>query len=195
MDKVLYFPEGSLKISLNSSPIFETDRLGQYRLERFDANMKAKIPENLHNSIFHIDGKIQFGNSSLTSWNLLDRCAYNLSDSVTFPDYRLYTILSLKEYFYLFVGILFTQCLVIFFVKLKLAKEFSKFNMLEKIIHCVECSNLACNAEEWDSPRNDDAVAHIKRMKSNQLEGLVLILVNMVFKLIMLCPLYILGNL
>ena len=90
--------------------------------------------------------------------------------------------------------ILFTQILAIFLVKLKVAKEFSKFNLLEKIIHCVECSNLAYNVEEWDSPRCCDAVEHIKRMKSNQWEGFVLIFVNLVFKLMMLCPLHILGK-
>ena len=200
-NKSLYFPENSISILLNSSSIFKTGSLfgsnGLYLSNQFDADLKDVVPENLHTKEFHILGDIQFGNSSSMSWKQLDRCTYNMSDisRVILPDYTLYTLLSLKQYFCLFVGIMFTQILVIFLVKLKLAKEFSKFNLLDKIIHCVECSNLAYNVEEWDSPRCCDAVEHIKRMKSNQWEGFVLIFVNLVFKLMMLCPLYILGKL
>ena len=153
--------------------------------------------KNLQNKSFYIHGKIQYGNSTPIPWRYLDRCSYSLLDGkhVTWPKYTIYTYFSLKEYFFIFVGILVTQTIVIFLVKLKLAnKNFSKFNILEKIIHSVENSNLAFNVEEWDSPRNGNAVTHIERMKSNQLEGLVLILVNMLFKLMMLCPLYILGK-
>ena len=196
-NKSLHFPKDLITVPLNSSSIFKTDENGIYLIEGFDDYMKAIVPENLHSKGFHIHGNIQFGNSSSIPWNELDRCTYNLSDisSILFPDYTIYTILSLKKYFYIFVGILFTQILVIYLVKLKLAKQFSKFNFIDRIIHCVECSNLAYNVEEWDSPRHGDAVEHIKRMKSNQWEGFVLILVNLVFKLIMLCPLYILGKL
>ena len=192
-NKSLYFPDIPERIELNISQIFKTD----YTLEGFDDSMKTMIPKNLQNKSFHIHGEIQFGNSTPIPWRYLDRCSYSLLDGkyVTWPKYTLYTYFSLKEYFFIFVGILVTQTIVIFLVKLKLAnKNFSKLNILEKIIHSVENSNLAYNVEEWDSPRNGNAVAHIERMKSNQLEGLVFILVNMLFKLMMLCPLYILGK-
>ena len=67
-------------------------------------------------------------------------------------------------------------------------------NILEKFIHCLESSNLPYNVQEWDTPRHGIAEDHIKRMKANRLEGLVLIGVNLVFKLIMLVPIFILGN-
>ena len=67
-------------------------------------------------------------------------------------------------------------------------------NILEKFIHCLESSNLPYNVQEWDTPRHGSAEDHIKRMKANMLEGMVLIGVNLVFKLIMLVPNFVLGN-
>ena len=72
------------------------------------------------------------------------------------------------------------------------AKGFRKFNFLEKIIHCLESSHLPYNSEEWDTPKGT-AEEHIERMEANKKEGLLLILVNLVFKLLMLCPIYYLG--
>ena len=143
---------------------------------------------------FQIDGTIQFGNSSQIAWHHLDRWTYSLDDSPKPPSYSLYTMVSLQYYFIIWLFILFTQICVIFVVKFNLAKAFGRLNILEKIIHCVEGTNLPYNAQEWDTPRNGNAHVHISRMKANQLEGLVLIFVNLVFKMTMLVPLYVLGN-
>ena len=70
---------------------------------------------------------------------------------------------------------------------------FSSFNILEKVIHCMESGNLPYNSQEWDSPKGT-AQEHVDRMKANQKEGFVLIFINLFFKLIMLFPLIILGN-
>ena len=85
------------------------------------------------------------------------------------------------------------QVLIIFLVKHFFAKGFQNFNILEKLIHCLETSHLPYNTEEWDTPKGT-AEEHIERMKANQMEGFLLILVNLVFKLVMLCPIYYLGN-
>ena len=85
------------------------------------------------------------------------------------------------------------QVLIIWLVKNFFAKGFRKFNLLEKFIHCLESSHLPYNSEEWDTLKGT-AEEHIVRMKANQIEGLLLILVNLVFKLVMLGPIYYLGN-
>ena len=85
------------------------------------------------------------------------------------------------------------QVLIIWLVKNFFAKGFRKFNLLEKFIHCLESSHLPYNSEEWDAPKGT-AEEHIGRMNENLMEGLMLILVNLVFKLVMLCPIYYLGN-
>ena len=82
--------------------------------------------------------------------------------------------------------------LIICLVKYFFAKGFRKFNLLEKFIHCLESLHLPYNSEEWDTPKGT-AEEHIERMEANKKEGLLLILVNLVFKLLMLCPIYYLG--
>ena len=144
---------------------------------------------------FTINGTFQFGNSSPMAWDQLDRCTYHPNTPrPTPPDYNLYTLIFLQNYFFLFFAIFFVQTIVIFLLKLKLAEEFSRFNILEKIIHCIESTNLPYNVQEWDTPREGNAEDHVKWMKANRLEGLVLIAINFIFKLIMLIPIFVLGN-
>ena len=77
-------------------------------------------------------------------------------------------------------------------VKNFFGQGFQNFNLLEMFIHCLESSHLPYNSEEWDTPKGT-AEEHIGRMKANRTEGLLLIMVNLVFKLVMLCPIYYLG--
>ena len=180
--------EGSLPISVDSIYI----RPRENNSLSFNASLMEKV--GAASKYFQIDGTIQFGNSSQISWHHLDRWMYHLNEKPTPPSYSLYTLVSLQYYFLIFLLILFSQTFVIFLVKCKLAKAFGRLSILEKIIHCVEGTNLPYNAQEWDTPRNGSAHVHILRMKANQLEGLVLIFVNLVFKMTMLFPLYVQGN-
>ena len=141
---------------------------------------------------FTIDGLIQYGNSTQIKWNQIDRCHYYFNGTVVWPDYTHYTCFKLKTFFFIFIAISVFHVMTIFLVKSTYANGFRNFNILEKFIHCLESSQLPYNSEEWDAPKGN-VVAHIKRMKANQLEGLYLILVNLIFKLGMLCPLYVLG--
>ena len=187
MNKSVMF-DGSLPVSVDS--IFISPR------ENNSISLNASLMESddAISKYFQINGTIQFGNSSQIPWNHLDRWKYNLNGLAIPPHYSLYTLVNLKYYFLIFLVILFTQTLSIFFVKIKFAKAFGKFNILEKIIHCIEGTNLPYNTQEWDTLRNGNAQDHISRMKANQLEGLVLIFVNLVFKMTMLVPLYVLGS-
>ena len=187
MNKTVIF-EGSLPIPVDS--IFIRPR--ENNSLSFNASLMEKV--GAASKYFQIDGTIQFGNSSQISWHHLDRWMYHLNEKPTPPSYSLYTLVSLQYYFLIFLLILFSQTFVIFLVKCKLAKAFGRLSILEKIIHCVEGTNLPYNAQEWDTPRNGNAYIHILRMKANQLEGLVLIFVNLVFKMTMLFPLYVQGN-
>ena len=66
-------------------------------------------------------------------------------------------------------------------------------NFLEKFIHCWECTNIPYHTEEWDSSTGD-AQAHIQRMQENRIEGIIMMLVNLMMKLVLLIPLCNLGN-
>ena len=142
---------------------------------------------------FTINGTIKFGNSAPIAWEQLDRCTYHLDNtSPTLPDYTLYTLVPLKVYFLIFIAIHLLQSFSIFILKSKIANAFSEFNFLEKMIHCLESTNLPYNVQEWDTPMGN-AQDHIKRMKANRMEGLVLIALNLIFKFIMLIPIFVLG--
>ena len=141
---------------------------------------------------FTIDGYIQFGNSSQIKWSQIDHTHHYVNGTIVWPSYTLYTGLTLKIFFFVFIVISMLQVLIIFLVKHFFAKGFRNFNILEKLIHCLETSHLPYNTEEWDTPKGT-AEEHIERMEANKKEGLLLILVNLVFKLLMLCPIYYLG--
>ena len=83
---------------------------------------------------------------------------------------------------------------VIFIAKLKFSHEFRHgLNFLDKIIHCLENTNIAYNTKEWDDGKGD-AEEHRRRMRSNWKEGLVTIIINTVFNASLLIPLFYFGN-
>ena len=67
------------------------------------------------------------------------------------------------------------------------------FNLLEKIIHCMENTNIVHNAKEWDDGKGD-AVAHGRRMQSNWKENVVTIIIKAFFNIGLLLPLCYLGD-
>ena len=110
------------------------------------------------------------------------------------PDYTYYTGIGLQLYlliFFIWTGI---HMSVIFMAKSKLSSSFwNNFNILEKIIHCLENANIPYNGKEWDDEKGD-AKEHRIRMKNNWFEGLTVILINGVFNLVLLIPLVYLGK-
>ena len=158
-------------------------------------------------------GQIFFGNESY-DWSLIDRWTKNQSVTpfilmavsnwgegthwnpdflISAPDYTSYTYFRLQSYFLIFLALLAFQILVIFFIKFNISTIFEKeFNCLEKIIHCLENSNIPHNIEEWDT-RKGNAKEHKLRMKANLIETITMILVNTVFNLVLLAPICYLG--
>ena len=61
-----------------------------------------------------------------------------------------YTYFSLKEYFYIFWGILILQSVVIFAVKYYTCEQFNELKWFDKIFHVIECSNFAYPMHDWD---------------------------------------------
>ena len=110
------------------------------------------------------------------------------------PDYTIYTGIGLQLYllvFFIWTGI---HMSVIFMAKRKLSNAFwNDFNILEKIIHCFENANIPYNSTEWDDDKGN-AKEHRIRMKNNWFEGLIVILINGVFNLVLLIPLVYLGK-
>ena len=166
----------------------------------FDISGKIDLPldktflQSIKDLPFTINGKIQIGNSDLISWNSFDRSSHFINGTVVYSDITNYTIFTLKQYLGIFIVIQILHVFVTYIIKRKMSLSFkNNFSILEKIIHCIESTHLVMNAEEWDSPKGD-AQCHIDRMKRNRIEGIALMLMNMLVKIGMLFPIYILGN-
>ena len=157
-------------------------------------------------------GQVFFGNESF-DWSLIDRWTKNQSVSpfskvspyavavwdldylTSPPDYTSYTYFRLRSYFIIYLAILAFHILVIFLIKMNISTIFAKeFNCLEKLIHCLENSNIPHNVQEWDTGKGN-AKEHKLRMKANLKETILMILVNTVFNLVLLVPICHLGML
>ena len=131
------------------------------------------------------DGTIVLGNNPPFEWDLI---AYRPKD------YTDYVGLRLKYYLMIFLANTGIQVLAIFIAKSILSKVFwHEFNFLEKVIHCIENSNIPYNAKEWDDGKGN-ANEHKKRMRSNWCEVFAVIIINAIFNLLLLTPLIYLGK-
>ena len=163
----------------------------------------------------NISNAIEFGNVSLSSWQLLDRWKKNYTfnpfifgtdDNNTLgyaswnpnyltapPDYDIYTGLRLRWLTLILVFINCVQVVVTFVSKWKLSSYFKKLTRIEMVVHCFENIHLAYNVREWDDDMGD-AQDHYNRMEANWKEGLVGIWINAFFNMVLLFPLCILGK-
>ena len=110
------------------------------------------------------------------------------------PDYTLFTYFKLGQYFALFLTHLFLHAVIIFIAKYKLSMFFrDRLNFIEKVIHCIENTNIPYNAQEWDDG-NGNAKQHRLRMTANLKEVRLLIGIKTIMNTILLIPLIYLGN-
>ena len=161
-------------------------------------------------------GNIQFGNSPQFPWTYIDRWEKNLNETPEMeqdfegqigqtgfegnpnyylkpPHYSLYTIISLKETFFCFMGILGVHIIFIIFIKQKYSFAYNDLNYFELLIHGIENTNIPYNIRQWCGPQNGNSAEHRKRMISNRNEGIALIMISCLFNILHLGPLSILG--
>ena len=131
------------------------------------------------------NGTIALGNNPPFDWRLI---------SETSRDYTYYCGFRLRHYLLLFFVHLTFNVLAIFMCKHVLCKIIWKeLNLLEKIIHCLENTNIPYNVKEWDDDKGD-AEEHKKRMQSNWFEVLSVIIIKSVFNFFLLLPFAYLGK-
>ena len=113
---------------------------------------------------------------------------------ITAPDVTLYIGIRWRTYLFIFFAHVAVHTIIIFIAKFKLSKIFKYgFNLLDKIIHSIENTNLPFNCREWDDGQGD-AKEHRRRMRLNWKEGYVIIVINTIFNATLLVPLCYLGN-
>lgn len=136
------------------------------------------------------EGMIQFGDSSPFLWSTVDRW-----DRITntAPDYTLYSIFTLKTYFWAFWVIFICHVLTIYGVKKRVSQGFAKRNLLNKLCHCLNCLNIPFPIEDWDVGLGN-ALEHFNRLKACRKENLLVILTNSFYNLLLIVPIFCLGK-
>ena len=155
------------------------------------------------------DGLLFLGNNEPIMWSEVDRWIKNGSlfnfgnfgsvipnqdYFIKAPDVTLYIGLNWHSYLIIFFAHVALHMVIIFIAKYMLSQVFKHdFNLLDKLIHSFENTNVPFNCQEWDDGIGD-AEQHRRRMRMNWKEGLVVIIINAVFNTFLLIPLCYLGN-
>ena len=126
--------------------IYFTPALGLFNLLRHSQSEQTQWNSILVQHFVN-DNVIQFGDSPPINWSMI-----NTWKNDTIPQkYTFYTYFPLFHYFIGFWVIIVIQTIIILLAKLIFTKKtFSQLNILDKIIHCIECSNIPYNVEPWD---------------------------------------------
>ena len=102
-----------------------------------------------------------------------------------------YTFFTVKQYFFIFWGILLLHSLAIIFTKWFISDQFRNLKWYEKIFHTMECINFAFPHHDWDY-HDGNGQEHYQRMSDAKKEVKTNLLINTIFNLILLSPLPIL---
>ena len=140
------------------------------------------------------DAKIVLFNMTETVyWSKLDRWDYSDPQHPTPPSYKLYTGMSLKEYFGIFFVILSMQCFSFMVVKFWTSEDFkTNCNIYEKFIHLLENVNFPVPYRDWD--QGSHSVAEFRRRYSNtEREMIGSFVVTIFYTSVMFIPLFYTG--
>ena len=156
---------------------------------RLDYSKKSNITPSL-------DDKIQlYRMREKVLWSDYDRWSYDKPQDPTAPLYSLYTGLSAKWTLFSFIAICILHALAVVLVKLYISEEFrnEKRNMFQKTIHVISNINIPTPYRDWDHG-NLSVEEHRRRHKSTEREMICLFLVNAVFSLTLLVPVWYTGQ-
>ena len=141
------------------------------------------------------DAKIKLYNmTEEVSWSDLDRWCYENPQNPKAPDYDLYTGLTAKWSLATFFLILFLHLVAVFLVKWYTSDEFrmGKGTVFQKSNHVILNTNIPRAFRDWDYG-NLSLEEHRRRYRRTEKEMVCLILVNQVFNLMLLVPLWYTG--
>ena len=127
-------------------------------------------------------------------WSDLDRWSYENPQDPGAPEYTLYTGLTAKWTLATFFLLLSFHLMAVFLVKMYTSVEFwmGKGTVFQKSVHILSNTNIPRAFRDWDHG-NPSLEEHRRRYKRTEKEMVCLILVNTVFSLILLVPLWYTG--
>ena len=93
-----------------------------------------------------------------------------------------------------FAGLFTLHSLAIVVTKLITSEEFRKGGIrFQKVIHIITCTNVPKMFRDWDHGHHS-VEEHRRRYKKTEIEMGCLLLVNTVFSLLYLCPMWYTGQ-
>ena len=125
-------------------------------------------------------------------WSEIDRWNYADPSNPSPPNYTLYTGLTLRQSFMVFIGILVMQFLAILIVKTFTVNDFWRRSHFNKFVHILENMNIATPWQDWDHDKCSVEQHKMKHRRVN-IEMMVIMVVNFLICLLMICPLFFTG--
>ena len=142
------------------------------------------------------DEKIElFNMTEEVLWSDYDHWSYDDPQDPRAPPYSLYTGLSAKWTLVTFIALLILHALAVFLIKLLTSAEFrkEKGRVVQKTIHIIFNTNIPTPFRDWD--HEDVSVEeHRRRHKKTEREMFCLFIINTVFSLTLLVPLWYTGE-
>ena len=171
------------------------DLLWHWHGEQFPFQVRLDHAQSL-NITPSLDDKIElYRMREEVLWSTLDRWSYEDPQHPRAPPYSIYTGLSAKWTLVTFIALFVLHALTVFLVKLCTSAEFrkEKGNMFQKTIHIISNTNIPSPFRDWD--HGDVSVEeHLRRYKRTEREMICLFLVNAVFSLTLLVPVWFTGQ-
>ena len=153
-----------------------------------------KITENVQWSDINTRWNLELYNmTEKVLWSDIDRWNFDDLNHPSPPGYNLYTGLTLGQSFMAFVGIFVVHFLLILIVKSFTIDHFWLRNHYNKFVHILKNMNIATPWQDWDHDKCSVEQYKIKHRRVN-IEMAVTMLVNMIISLLMICPLFYLGQ-
>ena len=149
-----------------------------------------------------LEGKLNASNGDLLylynrdpiPWALIDRWTYDDKyPKGNPPHYTQYTGMDLTQFFILYFVINVSHSLAIFFVKSATSESFRKANIIKRLVHCIETSNICLPYEDWDV-KGGTIREHRARLSRVTKEVLATQLLNKVVGILMFVPLIYTGK-
>ena len=191
---LLVFTSASIALSVFSCVLFLTPALGLFNLLRHLQGEFYPFWIPYYYPDFVNDSKFYFGNATPINWTEVSRWSYNSSRNAEPPQLTLYTVLSIEQYFVIFLGVFAIQ--FAFQLALKMFTNplaLQKLSWIDRLIHMISCSFIPLPMEEWDMEKGTVAM-HKTRKDLVFKEMLASILLNFGFNSLLLTPLIILGR-
>ena len=137
---------------------------------------------------------LNFGDAPPVAWADITHVDYSNPDKPTPPPYSLYTGLTSKHSFIVFVSIWLLQIICIWIKNSCTSTSFTTLSYFDQILHSFQSIIAPTPAVDWASgPGN--CFDHYTRMKRALREVVSTLLINFFFQLIHLIPIIYLGKL